>query len=86
MKTIIAVIAFVVLAGAADARPRITVHPKPRPIIEHPYAVEFVLSYMLCAFHLFSLGPDVRPGDPRMGSCVYRMRLLPHPSPRRAVS
>jgi len=84
MRMLIAVIVLASLASAADARTRITVFPRERPIIEHPYAVEFVLSYALCSFHLFSLGPVI-PGDLRIGSCAYRLGLLPPPPSRRYV-
>jgi hypothetical protein len=76
MKTSIAVIAALILltsaAEAARKRTRVTVHPQQyqsqRPITQHPFAVDYVLRTILCSFHLFSIGPQGRPG-----SCIEHM-------------
>jgi len=66
------VIGLLISTTAADAqrRQRVTVYPteRERLIYSHPYAVELALSKMLCGFHLFSLGPNPRPGS--VGSCA----------------
>jgi hypothetical protein len=77
MRTIaVAIVLFAVLAGAADARTRITVHPRPRPpIVEHPnigYVIEAALRMFFCTTLAYSLPPDIRPGDPRLGTCPPR--------------
>lgn len=71
MKTIIAAIALLLVAtSVADARKRqrIVVQPQGRVIMEHPYGVTYVLSYILCGFHVFSVGPNPKPGQ--LGSCA----------------
>lgn len=55
-------------ADAARKRTRVTVHPQRTPITEraiyqHPYAVDFVLRTILCAFHVYSIGPQGKPGS-----------------------
>lgn len=77
MKMLSAMIALLMLstvaADAARKRQRITVHPaqeRGRVLYEHPYAVDYVLRSILCAFHVFSIGPQGRPG-----SCADHLRL-----------
>ena len=69
IKTVIAVTGLLlVVTSTADAQRRVTVYPRERPIVAHPYGVELALSKILCGFHLFSLGPNPRPGS--VGSCA----------------
>ena len=87
MKKLIAVAALLLLtssiaAEAARKRTRVTVHPQRTPITEraiyqHPFAVDFVLRSILCSFHVFSIGPQGKPG-----SCA---QYLPTPTPHRVV-
>lgn len=74
-------ISFTEAADAARKRTRITVHPRTpiteRPIYQHPFAVDFVLRSVLCSFHVFSVGPQGKPG-----SCA---QYLPQPTPHRVV-
>lgn len=70
-KLTVTVFALLLLASSvADARKRqrITVQPQGRVIVEHPRGVEIVLSYILCGFHVFSVGPNPRPGQ--LGACA----------------
>jgi len=67
-------------AKRSNTRDRITVHPVQRPIVTHPYAVDYVMSYILCGFHVFSVGPNPRPGQ--LGSCADRFNYA---QPRRRV-
>lgn len=75
MKTIIVAIALMFVATtAAEARKRtrVTVYPTQRPIVAHPFAVDFLLRNILCAFHVFSVGPQGKPG-----SCADHMITRP---------
>lgn len=69
-KTVLAMMLVLAFTSVADARKRqrITVQPQGRVIAEHPYAVTYALSYMLCAFHVFSVGPNPKPGQ--LGECA----------------
>ena len=68
MRAFIAAIALLIAASTvADARTRVTVNKK-RPIVKHPYAIEYVLSYIFCGFHVFSVGPQPKPGQ--LGECA----------------
>ena len=71
MKTVITAVALLLITNSvvdARQRQRVSVYPRERPIVAHPYGVELALSKMLCGFHLFSLGPNPRPGS--VGSCA----------------
>ena len=80
MKKLIAVVALLlftssIAAEAARKRTRVTVHPQRTPITDrmiyqHPYAVDYVLRSILCAFHVFSIGPQGKPG-----SCADHLRI-----------
>jgi len=77
MLTVAAAVVLISFADSADAarkRQRITVYPQRAPITEraiynHPYAVDYALRSILCAFHVFSIGPQGKPG-----SCVQYLR------------
>lgn len=80
MRIVIAVFVLLFAVSAADARTRqrVTVHPKRAPIADrmiyqHPYAVDYVLRSILCAFHVFSMGPDAKRSQ--LGSCVDHLRI-----------
>lgn len=68
MKTFVVAIVLLLFTVAADARQRVTVRPQGRAIAEHPYAVTYMLSYIFCGFHVFSVGPNPRPGQ--LGECA----------------
>lgn len=75
MKVLAALALVLVFTATADAatrkRTRITVQPhrfEPRPVVQHPFAVQFALETLLCAFHVFSIGPQGKPG-----SCADRV-------------
>jgi hypothetical protein len=82
MKILLALLMLFAVTAESQARTRerVTVHPVQRPIVTHPYAVDYVLSYIFCGFHVFSVGPNPRPGQ--LGSCADRFNYA---QPRRRV-
>ena len=84
MKILIALLMLFAVTAESQARSstrdRITVRPVQRPIVSHPYAVDYALSYIFCGFHVFSVGPNPRPGQ--LGSCADRFNYA---QPRRRV-
>lgn len=77
MKTMIAMVALLMLSTSVDARTRVTVYKRTpvteRAIYQHPFAVDYVLRSLLCAFHVFSIGPQGKPG-----SCIDHLRYPAH--------
>lgn len=77
IKLLMAAAVLIALTTQADARKRqrVTVYAHPsqplheqRLIRRHPIAVEYMLAYIFCGFHVFSVGPEPKPGQ--LGSCA----------------
>lgn len=70
----VSLITLMLAATAADARTRVRVTKYvERPIAEHPYAVNFVLAAILCAFAAYSVPPGQQAGQ-----CPPRADVTPY--------